>query len=97
MLNLLCKVGWHHGTWAFDSGPVNCSQTRICRRCGVQSSKDFHNVEHWESIGSFTECGSCERCGIIVTRTFSRDDPVMISPGEGLVILDRPSVPLDNG
>ena len=66
MLNLLCKVGWHTGDWVHK----DCARTQTCRRCGVQTSKDFHNVERWESVGPNTESGSCERCGEILTRTY---------------------------
>ena len=71
--NLACKVGLHDGDWVYK----NCVQTRICRRCGEKTSIDVHNVEHWESVGSNTESGGCERCGQIVTRTYKRDAPIM--------------------
>ena len=53
-MNLLCKVGWHHGTWVYDSGPVEffaredvgCAQTRICRRCGLTGVNGQNRLIH---------------------------------------------------
>jgi len=66
MLNLLCKVGFHYGTWVYDSDAgqsAKCDQTRICR-CGVQNFRVEHTVSHWESDGFFsdTKSGVCIRC-----------------------------------
>ena len=52
---LLCKVGWHQGTWVYDSGPVECAQTSICQRCDHQGYRIRHDVQHWESDGSRTD------------------------------------------
>jgi len=66
VLNLLCKVGWHYGTWGYDSGPegtVKCGQTRICRGCLEPGFRVRHDM-HWRSDGWFksTESGVCMRC-----------------------------------
>ena len=112
MRDFLCGLDWHTGTWAYDKGPLECSQqlspselrdelaqeaaeavwerrsgtwaydkgltrrrgnpprslecsqTRICLRCGEKSSRIEHAVVHWTSNGwsSFTESGFCIRC-----------------------------------
>ena len=65
MRDLLCGLGWGHiGTWAYDKGPHECNQTRICLRCGEKSSRFEHAVEPWLSNGFFcsTESGVCIRC-----------------------------------
>ena len=108
MLNLLCKVGEHHGAWFYDSDgkevttsdeagwpspmpnswsdpnvrddpsrapgdasrSVTCAQTRICRRCGVQSRRVEHDVLDWEGPShkwsilwwGSVESGMCIRC-----------------------------------
>ena len=47
-----------------------CNHTRICRRCGEESFRASHDVQHWESDGFFktTESGPCTRCKQRVTR-----------------------------
>ena len=68
-LKLLCKIKIHLGTWVYDSD-VGCSQTRICRRCGVHSSRVEHDVPDWESASSpwffgpwgSEQSGVCIRC-----------------------------------
>jgi len=74
MLNLLCKVGRHHGTWVYDSKQrEKCTQTRICLRCGDQGDGVRHDVRHWRSNGLFegTESGVCIRCRQSITRVNS--------------------------
>jgi len=69
MRDLLCGLGWGHtGTWAYDKGPHECSQTRICLRCGEKSSRFEHKVEHWTNnrfLGFWVlekQSGICIRC-----------------------------------
>ena len=68
MLNPLCKVGWHYGSWGYDSGTVECAQTLICRGCGEQSSRIRHEVDHWDSGSSEKESAVCIHCKQIMTR-----------------------------
>ena len=66
MRDLLCGLDWGHtGTWAYDKGPYECNQTRICLRCGEKSSRIQHAVEHWTPNGGWfflRESGVCIRC-----------------------------------
>ena len=79
MRDFLCGLDWGHtGTWVYkDSLGYNsrartrgcpllraCSQTRICLRCGKQSYRFEHEVEHWTSNGWFSDkqSGICIRC-----------------------------------
>jgi len=74
-MNVLCKVGWHRGTWVYDADRrqfdprynefrmmVICSQTRTCERCDAESFRVRHDVRDWESVSSDTESGRCARC-----------------------------------
>ena len=67
MRDFLCGLGWHTGTfdWERGSGTWECSQTRICLRCGKKSSRIQHVVEHWTPIGGWffpKESGVCKLC-----------------------------------
>ena len=64
LMNLLCKVGFHRGSWVYDSGTGQCAQTRICPQCDERSYRVRHDVLYWQSGGSFSrmESGVCINC-----------------------------------
>lgn len=75
ILNLGCKIGWHHGDWVYlDAG--ECNQTRICRDCGEEDSRVEHDVEKWDSDGFLSQgqSGVCSRCEQQLTRYKTKDE-----------------------
>lgn len=49
MLQLLCNIGWHHGTWTYV--PESCDQVNTCPACGKQRSREQHDVRDRQSDG----------------------------------------------
>ena len=65
MLQLLCNIGWHHGTWTYVPG--SCDQVNTCPACGKQRSREQHNVRDRQSDGfnrflQSMQRGLCVRC-----------------------------------
>jgi len=63
ILGKACSGGMHHGGWIYVD-TEQCSQTRVCRGCGLRSFRDAHLVADWVTDGLMfnRQSGVCIRC-----------------------------------
>ena len=59
-----CKLGFHKGEWKYDRAG-NCNQTRICDRCGQDSTRLSHAWQEWlyDQADTCDQTKTCNRCG----------------------------------
>jgi hypothetical protein len=64
-LRLLCGIGLHRGEWKYLADE-NCSQMRVCERCGMAGWRMKHQRQ-WEYVReeSCAQQKTCRRCGDI--------------------------------
>lgn len=71
-MNLLCRFGYHTGTWVDDPQRGPCAQRRMCTRCTDESRRMVHDHEatrdgrviYVSDDGCYAK-GECTRCGHI--------------------------------
>jgi hypothetical protein len=56
----LCAVGLHDGDWYYIGS--SCQQTRTCLRCGITSTREWHDTSLVEEPGK-GRVHLCSRCG----------------------------------
>ena len=68
--NAGCKIGLHSGIWEYQN-PEECSQIRICERCGEKSKRVNHNWGEWDYLyeKDCRQLSLCLRCAEEQERT----------------------------